>query len=227
MGKLIGGLTTIVGWSSFATVLALGIVLCYAGMKGYVAPDKVEKMAAIAYGVEMVSVHEAQNSATKKAGTEKPSLESVELHRAAMTGDLELRENIIRDMVSEFKKLQRSLEEEKERFDQYAGAFKNELSEERKKKIEEGQREFQTIIESMKPKQAKEQLFLKFKEDKLDVVIATMKKMEESKRAKVLTEFKTTEDQEALAKILEGIRAPAEDTESKTLKALETPSDTQ
>ena len=85
------------------------------------APDKVEKMAAIAYGVDMISVHEAQNAATKKAGTEKPSLESVELQRAAMTGDLELRENIIRDMVSEFKKLQRSLEEEKERFDQYAG----------------------------------------------------------------------------------------------------------
>jgi hypothetical protein len=75
----------------------------------------------------------------------------------------------------------------------------------------------------MKPKQAKEQLLLKFKEDKIEVVVETMKNMEETKRAKVLTEFKTPEDQEILAKILEHIRSPSVNIVTDTLRELNEP----
>jgi hypothetical protein len=140
-----------------------------------------------------------------------------------MTVDLEQRENMIDDQVAELKKLQRSLREEQERFEDYAGAFKRDLQKERTKKIAEGQREFRTIIESMKPRQAKEQLMLKFKENMLEVVIETMMNMEDGKRVKVLAEFKSPEDQDVLAKILEKIRSPGEDAASRALENMNKP----
>jgi hypothetical protein len=227
MGRLIGGLSVLIGWSCFATVVSLAIVVGYALSKGYVDPTKIDQMAAIAHGVEFVSKREAEKLATAQVTTEKPSLEAIEMRRAAIAANMELRENNVRDMVNEFKKLQRALEEEKERFGQIVNAYKNGLEEEKKKAVDEGRRQFQSIVESMKPKQAKEQLLLKFKENKVDVVVETMKNMEETKRAKVLTEFKTPEDQEILAKILELIRNPAVNVLNDTIKNLDTPNQAQ
>lgn len=223
MRRLIGGLSVLVGWSCFATVVSLAIIVGYAVSKGYVTNGKLEQIAAIAHGVEMVTKQEAERMAKSQVKAEKPSLEGIEMRRAALAANMELRENTVRDMVNEFKKLQRALEEEKDRFGQVVSAYKTGLEEERRKAVAEGRRQFQTIVESMKPKQAKEQLLLKFKEDKIDVVVETMKNMEETKRAKVLTEFKTPEDQEILAKILEHIRNPAVNMADDTLKKFEAP----
>ncbi len=221
MGRLIGGLSTLIGWSCFATVVSLAIVVGYAMSKGYIAPAKLEQMAAISHGVEMVTKREAERMATAPGTSEKPSLEAIEMRRAAIAANMELRENTVRDMVNEFKKLQRGLEEEKERFGQIVSAYKAGLEDEKKKAVAEGRRQFQSIVESMKPKQAKEQLLLKFKEDKIEVVVEAMKNMEETKRAKVLTEFKTPEDQEILAKILEHIRNPAVNIVNETSDKLD------
>jgi hypothetical protein len=227
MGRLVGGLSVLVGWSCFATVVALAIVVGYAWTKGYLAPDKLETMAAVAHGVEMLPKREAERQATKKATQEKPSLEAVELHRAALTSDLELRENMVRDMLAEFKKLQRALEEEKDRFGTVVSAFEARLNDAKSEAVKEGRRQFQSIVESMKPKQAKEQLLLKYKENKIDVVVESLKNMDEAKRVKVLTEFKSAEDQEILAKILENIRSPGLAEINDALDKLKAPTTAQ
>jgi hypothetical protein len=227
MGRLIGGLSVLIGWSCFATVVSLAIVVGYAFAKGYLDRQKVEQFAAIAHGVEMVTKREAEQKAAAQVTTEKPSLEAIEMRRAAIAANMELRENTVRDMVNEFKKLQRALEEEKERFGQIVSAYKSGLENERKKAIDEGRRQFQSIVESMKPKQAKEQLLLKYKEQKIEVVVEAMKNMEETKRVKVLAEFKTAEDQEILAKILEQIRNPPINATNDVLNKLETPNESK
>lgn len=220
MGRLIGGLSVLIGWTCFATVVSLAIIVGYALSKGYIDPTKLEQMAGIAHGVDMVTKREAERMATTQTTAEKPSLEAIEMRRAAIAANMELREKTVRDMLNEFKKLQRALEEDKDRFGLIVSAYNTRLDDEKKKSVAEGRRQFQAIVESMKPKQAKEQLLLKFKEDKIEVVVETMKNMEETKRAKVLTEFKTPEDQETLAKILEHIRNPAVNAVNDTLEEL-------
>jgi hypothetical protein len=227
MGRLIRGLSVLVGWSCFATVVSLAIIVGYASSKGYVDRAKLEQFAAIAHGVEMITKREAERMAAAQATTEKPSLEAIEMRRAALAANMELRENTVRDMVNEFKKLQRALEEEKERFGQIVSAYKTSLEDEKKKAVAEGRRQFQSIVDSMKPKQAKEQLLLKYKEQKVDVVVEALQNMEETKRVKVLAEFKSAEDQEILAKILENIRNPAVTKVNETIKKLEAPSQGQ
>jgi hypothetical protein len=227
MGRLIAGLSVLIGWSCFATVASLLIVVGYGFAKGYVGPDKLEQMAAIAHGVEMVTKREAEQLATGQTSADRPSLEAVEIRRAAIAANMELRENNVRDMVNEFKKLQRALEEEKDRFGQIVSAYKTGLEDEKKKAVAEGRRQFQSIVESMKPKQAKEQLLIKYKEQKVEVVVEAMKNMEETKRAKVLAEFKSVEDQEILAKILENIRNPGVAAVNDTLNKLDAPGQTQ
>ncbi|RIK78973.1 MAG: hypothetical protein DCC68_14060 [Planctomycetota bacterium] len=223
MGRLIAGLSVLIGWSCFATVVSLAIVVGYALSKGYLDPEKLEQMAAIAHGIEMVTKREAERLAAAPASTEKASLEAIEMRRAAIAANMELRENMVRDMVNEFKKLQRALEEEKDRFGQIVSAYENRLEKDKERAVAEGRRQFQSIVESMKPKQAKEQLLLKYKENKIDVVVEAMKNMEETKRAKVLAEFKTPEDQDILAKILENIRNPGVTAVNETLNELKTP----
>ncbi len=169
MGRLIAGLSVLIGWSCFATVVSLAIVVGYALSKGYLDPEKLEQMAAIAHGIEMVTKREAERLAAAPASTEKASLEAIEMRRAAIAANMELRENMVRDMVNEFKKLQRALEEEKDRFGQIVSAYENRLEKDKERAVAEGRRQFQSIVESMKPKQAKEQLLLKYKENKIDV----------------------------------------------------------
>lgn len=227
MGRLIRGLSVLIGWSCFASVVSLAIIAGYALSKGYIDPEKLEQMAAIAHGVEMVTKREAERMATAPTSAEKPSLEAIEMRRAAIAANMELRENTVRDMVNEFKKLQRALEEEKDRFGQIVSAYENRLEKDKEVAIAEGRRQFQSIVESMKPKQAKEQLLLKYKENKIDVVVEAMKNMEETKRAKVLAEFRNPEDQDILAKILENIRNPGVTAVNDTLNSLKAPSQSQ
>lgn len=223
MGGLIRGLSSMIGWSCFASMIALAIIAGYGWSQGYLAPERVQTMLAVARGTEMISKHDAERMSKQTASADRPSLVAIDMQRAAMSGELEMRENIVRDMYNEFKKLQRALEEEKERFNTYADSFKKSLSAERDKAITDGQRQFQAIVDSMKPRQAKEQLLIKFKEDKVDIVVNTLRNMDEVKRAKVLAEFKASEDQETLAKILEFIRSPKVEKYDQALKSLEAP----
>jgi hypothetical protein len=227
MGRLIGGLSVLIGWTCFATVVSLAIVAGYAMSKGYLDKDNVEQFAAIAHGVEMITKREAEQLAKAQVTAEKPSLEAIEMRHAASAANTELKENTLRDMVNEFKRLQRGLEEEKDRFGQIVSAYETRLKKEKEKAIDEGRRQFQSIVESMKPKQAKEQLLLKYKEQKIEVVVEAMKNMEETKRVKVLAEFKSAEDQEILAKILENIRNPAVNAVNDTINQLQAPSQSQ
>jgi len=62
------------------------------------------------------------------------------------------------------------------------------------------------ILGTIKPQQAKEQLVGMLKDGELDQVVAILSEMSDSKRAKIIGEFKTPEENEMIGQVLEHLR---------------------
>ena len=78
------------------------------------------------------------------------------------------------------------------------------------------------ILESIKPKQAKEQVVLMIKDGQMKDVVALLTPMPVTKRAKIIAEFKTEDEAKMVAELLELIReglpeAPLVDETKKQL----------
>ena len=206
MGRLIGLAGALLAYFCVATVLAAALVMGYALATGAIGPRQLEQMLAVIHGVDMNPGATAIQEADRESRQEQPSLDAIAEARAVKTRDLELREKILHDALSELKKLQLALEQEKDRFEQFRISFRAQLDEEANAEEQQGLREFQSLVESMKAKQAKEQLLLKHKAGKLDLVVEVLRGMEETKRAKLIAEFKTDEENLVLSEVLEKIR---------------------
>jgi len=206
MGRLIGMAGALLAYFCVATVLAAALGLGYALASGAIGNKQLEQMLALLHGVDLVPADAARKDAEGVARQEQPSLDAIAEARAIKSRDLELREKILQDAVSELKKLQLALEAEKDRFEKFRISFRHQLDEEAKSAEQQGLREFQSLVESMKPKQAKEQLLLKHKAGSINLVVEVFRGMEEAKRAKLIAEFKTPEESQVLSEILEKIR---------------------
>ena len=84
------------------------------------------------------------------------------------------------------------------------------------------------ILESIKPKQAKEQIVLMIKDGQMKDVVALLTPMPVTKRAKIITEFKTPEEAKMVAELLDLIRegvpeAPLVDETKKQLSQQQQP----
>jgi flagellar motility protein MotE (MotC chaperone) len=223
MGRLIRGAGALLVYFCVATVLTLLVGLAYGFATGALAPDRMQQMLAVLHGTPAAAPTAEKTHQVQTPVTEQPSLDAQQEQRSAAWRDMELRERILGDVLGELKKLQAALEDEKDRFDTYAKAFKATLASERTEAVAKGRQEFQAIVESMKPKQAKEQLLIQYKAGKADVVVEVLKNMEETRRAKIVAEFKAADDSKVLGEILESIRNPEVGLIDDTLKALNQP----
>jgi hypothetical protein len=84
-------------------------------------------------------------------------------------------------------------------------AFNEEL-----KRLEEGSKgsaitEVRMTIESMRPRQAKDQMMRMLKDDQMEAVVTIIKGMTPDKRKKLLAEFKAGDEPDRLADILKQI----------------------
>jgi hypothetical protein len=230
MGRLIALAGALFAYFCVATVLAVALGLGYALTTGALGEKQLEQMLALLHGVDLVPADAARKAADGAARVEQPSLEAIAEARAVKSRDLELREKILQDAVSELKKLQLALEAEKDRFEKFRISFHAQLNDEAKAAQLQGLREFQSLVENMKPKQAKEQLLLKHKAGSLDLVVDVLRGMEEAKRAKIIAEFKSAEESQVLSEVLEKIRVSPklpliEDTRRSLDPSIPPPSD--
>ncbi|MEX0586248.1 MAG: hypothetical protein WD176_06375, partial [Pirellulales bacterium] len=193
MGRIMRGAGSLLVYFCVATVLAQLVGLSYGLATGAFAPERMQQLLAAWHGAPATSSTTAAAASKQLPSTEQPSFDAKQELRSATTRDMELRERILGDMLGEFKKLQAALEDEKERFAQVDKAFKANLKMQREGAVAKGRQEFQAIVESMKPKQAKDQLLIKYRAGNIDVVVDVLKSMEETRRAKIVAEFKAAD----------------------------------
>jgi hypothetical protein len=192
-----------------STVITLCLMLAYANSKGYLEKEKLAKMAAIAQGLDesTISTSPGTHEEAKPPDTpEQPSLEDIETRRAIHMRNVELREQALDTSLERLFSQQRTLADEKDSYDKIKVAFEKQLNELHTGALATGRENIRSIWESIKPKQAKDQMIQMIATGRQEDVVAILSAMPVTKRAKIIGEFKTDEDNKKLDDILERIR---------------------
>ncbi|ADB18992.1 hypothetical protein Psta_4345 [Pirellula staleyi DSM 6068] len=193
------------------TVVSLFVLAGVLWSKGFLTGDRMTAAMAAFYGIQPKTTAETSTSATDV--TEQPALDDLSSKRVLASLDLDLRENAIDKSLGDLRALQTQIKTERERLDQWKMSFDQRLATLETATTDSALAEVQRTLESMQPKQAKEQI-LKMLEasprganDKpMRDIVTIIKALPLDRRKKILLEFKTPDEAEKLAEILREIR---------------------
>ncbi len=207
MGKLLGMFGAVMVYFCIASVITLAVMLVYAKSQGFLDPDKVATMLAVARGDELPA---AKGNDGEKENPKNATYEELEQFRQLRERNLELREQAMRNqrdlLASERLKLQSAIEQFADDKQEYA---KN-LVENQDRAIQQGRDNIRQLWETVKPKLAKELILNMIDKGELREVAAIMRDMTIAKQAKIVAEFKSESEQAKLDDLLRLLRVPNE-----------------
>ena len=205
VGRILAGCGALLGYLCIATVLAQALGLAYLSSKGKLDEAMFLRIVAAASGIDQ------PQSGQKPPGegdddSRQVSLDDLARARAQRSRDLELREQSLTNDVAVVKSEYEKLIDEKDRYERIKAAFRAQLDELHEGVLANNRETARLILESIKPKQAKDQVLRMVKEGEMDDVVSILSLMPTTRRAKIIGEFKTEEEAATLAEILQLIR---------------------
>ena len=225
MGRLLQAVAAVISAVCVATVIAAALGLGYLRQQGKLDEKTLLKVIAVVNGVETSPAGTPRSRTDDDAGSEQASLEHVARQRALKSRDIELREQALNDNLSIVRTEYAKLIDEKDRYERIKSAFRAQLDELREGVSATNREVVRVILENMKPKQAKEQILRMVKNEEMTDVIKILSLMPSANRKKIVGEFKTDEESQTLAEILQKIRegVPEEGLIDDAEKALAQP----
>lgn len=213
MGKVADMLGAVIAYLAIGTLIAAGAMFGYAWSQGIVDGEKVARIVAVVKGLEPETQPAAKEA--KPAPPPPPTFDELESHRATMMRHLELREQSIKNALSHIDSERDKLLKEKQTYDRLVSEFRKEQEQSQRDTLQKGQEYFRSILESIKPKQAKELILKMVEADEKTEIVAILSTMPIQKQSKIVSEFKTEEEKKKLDEIMRLIRAgkaPANET---------------
>lgn len=193
---------------SLGTLIAEGIIVGYVWSKWDLNREKVARLVDVARGIEQQASGPAPAPADEP-GPEQASFEQVVEARAVKDKNLQLREQALANALTQLRAEQDKFADREKQFKLDRTAYETKLAAAVQSSRTAGQEEVRRILQTIKPKQAKE-LFQSMLENKeQDEVVALLSGMTDSKRAKILAEFKTAEETKKIEDVLRLIRKGA------------------
>jgi hypothetical protein len=125
---------------------------------------------------------------------------------------LELREQSLKSGLERVQFAQKTLSEEKDRYERLKTAFENQLAALGDGAKSAGRENVRLIWENIKPKLAKEQILQMLESQEINEVVAILSSMPIAKRAKIISEFKTPGETAKMDEILRLIRQGVPET---------------
>jgi hypothetical protein len=206
IARLIRTGASLFGYVCVATILAQIILLAYLVLTCRLDHSKVVQILAIAQGVDIFAIREQAQRDREQVSPEQVSYQQIRDTRAVKVRHLELREQALRQGLTELAAEGRKLAEGMQRNQQLRESFQKELVDLKQGAIATGRENARLKLEALKPKQAKEQLMEMLKKDELDEVVALLAAMPDAKAGKIMAEFKLPGEDEQLYQILRRIR---------------------
>jgi hypothetical protein len=213
IGRMIGLATTLVIYTAAATLLAEVILIGVAAWRWDISRDRFIQIFALAQGIDLFEMKEKAMVKAEQQAIEQVSHEEVLDRRALEFRDLERREQALQDSIEQLRFESRKLAEQRKRYNQVRGGFEAKLAEMREGAQADGLAEVRRILESIKPEQAKIQLWQMLQEDQLDTVVRLMGDMSDRSRSRIIGEFQTPQEQEQINIVLERILDGVPDAE--------------
>jgi len=226
MGRMLGMLGSVLLFFSLATLIAQGVLLGYLLGTGRVTVAKLQA-AMNPQVVAEEAVEEAETAAEEEMSwkNEQASLEQIAMARAIKMRDLELREQALRHEQAALEEQRFRIGEEKQEFDRTRVAFRSELKKYQEAMQSTGEQNVRSIVETIKPKQAKQQILAMIEQGHMAEVVELLEAMPTNRQAKIAAEFKAPEEAEKLGEILRMMREgkPESDLVETTEQELEQP----
>ena len=204
-----------VAYLCVATVLAQVICVAMFANSGTFSKDRLYSLMALVYGIDEDAIRDdIQKEDEPEEDNEEPDMQQIIDARAQRHLALDFRIQALDNGIENLRNMQSSLVEERRRYDQLKQSFDQRL-----KALEEGVQdeaivELQRTLEALDPRQAKEQVLMMLERDNAAMidVVRLLKAMSTDKRKKIMGEFRSDEEQQKLADILDEILRGAPDT---------------
>lgn len=190
-----------------ATVIAQGVLAGALWYQGALTRQKMERYAAILYGIPAKSLPSPGASTDEQQETTSASLELEE--RARQDPLLADRETALQRSFLDFVGLVQELKKKRQRYDFVKQSFEDLLEELEQQLSTSALTEVQRTLEVLQPKQAKELVLQMLDEEDpddreraLQDVVTILTTMSADKLKKIAAEFKTDEERRTLHEIL-------------------------
>jgi hypothetical protein len=206
VGRILAGCGALLGYLCIATVLAEALALAYLSSQGKLDEAMFLRIVAAANGIDRPAAGRKSPGEAGADDERQVSLEDLARARALRSRDLELREESLANNVAVVKNEYDKLVDEKDRYERIKAAFRAQLDEMKEGVLANNRETARLILESIQPKQAKDQILRMVKEGEMEDVVSMLSLMPSTKRAKIIKEFKTDEEAATLAEILQLIR---------------------
>lgn len=188
-----------------ATLVAELIIAAYLWSAWKLDGQKLARIAAVAQGIEL-PLEAVDDGAVDAVPPEEISYDEIIDRRALLSRNLELRELALKNALAQLALLKREVQQQREEQRNESRQFAAEIEALKEAARAEGMEVVRSTLQSIKPSQAKEQLFEMLDNDEIDEVVLLLAEMPSSNRAKILAEFKTEQENEQLAEVLRRIR---------------------
>lgn len=211
--RIIGALFS---YFCIATVIAqsLGLVVLL-GTRQF-TKDEVYEILAIVYKIDTDELKDGENGdEPPREDQEEPDWQTIIDARAQRHLALDFRIQALDTGIENMRAMQVNLVEERRRYDQLKDAFDQRLEALANGVRDDAIIEVQRTLESVDPRQAKEQILIMLERDKQSMtdVVKIIKAMPTDKRKRIMGEFRTPEEEQKLADILNEIRLGVPDAE--------------
>jgi hypothetical protein len=207
MGGMLARLMTLAAYVCVASLITEVAGAVYLRVSGKLDDARIDRILAAAQGLDSKEPKPEQTTDEKPRDAEQPSYEDREQARELQARQLEMREQALKSGLDRIRFEQSKVAREKEIYDALQSAFDTQLDALRTRSVSSGRENVRMIWENIKPKQAKEQILQMLENQELNEVVAIFSAMPISKRAKIVSEFKTPEETEKLGEILRLIRS--------------------
>jgi hypothetical protein len=224
MGKLLGMLVSLLAAVCVATVISAATLIAFYGQSWKVNHERFMQALSILQGKSPESLLPPPPP-KKNTDGEQPAYEQVLAAQKLKALDLEQRELTVRANLQQFQEELDKIAEEKKRVQAIRDDLQAELENQNSGIKTAGTQNVLQTLQSLKPKQAKELLKMKLDKGDTDVVVTLLAGMTDSKRAKIIAEFKTATEMEQIGEVLNRIRQgqPTAEMLNATGKKLQSP----
>ncbi|MCS7236813.1 MAG: hypothetical protein NZ899_00915 [Thermoguttaceae bacterium] len=192
-------------WFALATIIAETIIASYLAWRWKIDLGRLKEIIRAAKG-EKIAAETPAPPSTEMLLKEDPSYEEFLSRRAQKARDLEMREMQLRAAEEILQAQLTKLVSEKAKLAQMQKELDQKLAQVQDEAKAAARETVRGILESLRPDQAKAQLQAMTDRGEWDEAVAILTAMPASRRARILGEFKSPQDQTVLGELLKRIR---------------------
>jgi len=173
-------------------------------------PEKIHTAIAAARGTLPPPVTAVATQVSPKEPPEEPSYGDILAKRASMYRDLELKEKMLNSLKDELMTWETTLTKKEGTIDQRENTLEQRIAQVKQEAENAGLEAVRRTLESLRPTQAKELIQEMLSRNEDAQVVTLLQGMNDSKRARIIAEFRTPEETAKIADILRRLRQGVE-----------------